>query len=92
MKKRGLSVIDKIEDRLNKLSKYKDNWDSYGARAITKEALDSCRSLIDNISVIAVNDGGIDLEVGNIEIDSIHLCLHIDPDGTTQLYYLENCK
>jgi hypothetical protein len=60
-------TIDLLMDRLAKL---KDDWDSYGGKAPTKEAMEAVRRCLSNISVYPMGDGGIqiDLDDGAIVI------------------------
>jgi hypothetical protein len=64
-------------DRLKPLCEV-DSWDTYGAKAITREALDSARVLLEQMQVVPCSNGGVQIEVHACRAD---IEIEIGPDG-----------
>jgi hypothetical protein len=65
------AVVEKMIDGLSEL---KDDWDSYGGKSPTREALASARKCLSSIHVAPMSDGGLQIDLGNAEVV-------IAPDG-----------
>lgn len=65
-------------ERLKELEALKENWDTYGARPITKEAIEAARSFLSTLTVVPCSDGGVQIEAHAIGID---VEIEIGPNG-----------
>lgn len=66
-------------ERIEELRSLQENWDSYGARRITNDALDTASRWLDYVHVGPMSGGGIQIEVhmGGLDIE-----IEIEPDGS----------
>jgi len=58
-----------IQKQLDELATLEPNWDSYGAEPIDQRAIITARQMIDGICVVSLNDGGVQIEIGCVEIE-----------------------
>jgi len=65
-------------ERLEKLRKLKENWDSYGGSPPTKEAAERAIQFIKGTFIAPLPDGGIQITFG--EDEDVFIDIH--PDGT----------
>lgn len=63
--------------RIESFRELGDNWDSYGSRKISEEAIKKAKYFIDGLFVAPVSGGGIQIELGDGEVFIL-----IHPDGT----------
>lgn len=59
--------------------KLKENWDSYGARPITKNAIRKGGEIIGSFEVVPTVEGGLLIEFG---VPGISIEIEITPDGS----------
>lgn len=62
---------------LQEFALLEENWDSYDALPITPEAIDVAGTMLRALRVVPLNDGGVQIEMGHVEID-------IGPDGKVE--------
>lgn len=74
-------ISNAAKRRLKHLSKLKDNWDSYGAKAVSPIAVKSAEQVLDRLSIFPRVDGGIILDFSYDGEDEGDLVLEISPEG-----------
>lgn len=55
----------RVYQRLVVLEKLQDDWDSYGAKAVTQAAIKTAKEILSSISVFPRTDGGLIIELGD---------------------------
>jgi hypothetical protein len=69
--------------RLNEIKNLQDNWNSYGGKPMTEDALRVAKELLDNIFIAPRNNGGIQIDFGKHD----ELSILIEPGGFILLDY-----
>ena len=54
-----------------------DNWDSYGCRKISEEAIEKAKYFAEGLFVVPTSEGGVEIYLGD---DEVFILIH--PDGT----------
>jgi len=69
-----------IEKQINflKTALSKDDWNSYGAKAVTKEAIARLETMLSYLSIGGSPNGGIEVEW---DLGGLCFTISIDPDG-----------
>ncbi len=58
--------MPRLEHRILDLLALEDGWDSYDAKPITVEAAEAVLAALRSISLVPINNGGIQIEMGDL--------------------------
>lgn len=64
--------------RLESFSTLRDNWDSYGGKPISRQAIDTAKRIVDGIHAVPTPHGGVQLE---LDYAGLRVAVEIGPDG-----------
>lgn len=77
--------LRKEQKRIDSFGTLKENWNSYGAKPISKEAIKEAKRLIKGLFIVPTSEGGIQITLGDEEVFIL-----IHPDGTCDTTTLPN--
>jgi hypothetical protein len=82
--------MGKAKEKLDEISRYKDNWNGYGAKAYSEMFIKYASDVIDSLpvepDVFPLADDGLQLEVSSNDKIEIHIILHKDFTIDVALY------
>ena len=82
--------MGKAREKLDEISRYKDNWNGYGAKAYTEMFIKFASDVIDGLpvepDVFPLANDGIQLEISSKDRTEIQICLRNDFTIDIQLY------